>query len=185
MITGESGVGKEVVAKAIHRFSLRTKNEFVAINCAAIPQNLLESELFGHEKGAFTGAFNRREGRFEQCSKGTLFLDEIGEMPLEVSKQTSSRAPRRPVLQSGRQRHTHHWSSHPRGDEQGSRSRSCCRQIPRRPFLPTQRSSHPHPATTPAARGRASTSKILSPASILSDGGHSIPFFPRGTRQPD
>jgi DNA-binding NtrC family response regulator len=87
MITGESGVGKEVVAKAIHRFSLRTKNEFVAINCAAIPQNLLESELFGHEKGAFTGAFNRREGRFEQCSKGTLFLDEIGEMPLEVQSK--------------------------------------------------------------------------------------------------
>ena len=87
MITGESGVGKEVVAKAIHRFSLRAKSEFVAINCAAIPQNLLESELFGHEKGAFTGAFSRREGRFEQCSKGTLFLDEIGEMPLEVQSK--------------------------------------------------------------------------------------------------
>ena len=87
MITGESGVGKEVVAKAVHKFSLRATSEFVAINCAAIPQNLLESELFGHEKGAFTGAFSRREGRFEQCSKGTLFLDEIGEMPLEVQSK--------------------------------------------------------------------------------------------------
>lgn len=87
MVTGESGVGKEVVAKAVHRFSLRASNAFVAINCAAIPQNLLESELFGHEKGAFTGAFSKREGRFEQCSEGTLFLDEIGEMPLEVQSK--------------------------------------------------------------------------------------------------
>ena len=87
MITGESGVGKEVVAKAIHRFSLRSSNEVVAINCAAIPTNLLESELFGHEKGAFTGAVSRRLGRFEQCASGTLFLDEIGDMALEVQSK--------------------------------------------------------------------------------------------------
>ncbi|HUF60830.1 MAG TPA: sigma-54 dependent transcriptional regulator [Verrucomicrobiales bacterium] len=87
MITGESGTGKEVVARAIHRFSSRTSNEFVAINCAAIPANLLESELFGHEKGAFTGAVQRRVGRFEQCSEGTLFLDEIGDMPVEVQSK--------------------------------------------------------------------------------------------------
>ncbi len=87
MITGESGVGKEVVAKAIHQFSMRAQHEFVAINCAAIPPNLLESELFGHEKGAFTGAVSRRLGRFEQCSQGTLFLDEIGDMPLEVQSK--------------------------------------------------------------------------------------------------
>ena len=87
MITGESGVGKEVVAKAIHRFSARASNDFVAINCAAIPSNLLESELFGHEKGAFTGAISRRQGRFEQCTNGTLFLDEIGDMPLEVQSK--------------------------------------------------------------------------------------------------
>lgn len=87
MITGESGVGKEVVAKAIHRYSLRASQQFVAINCAAIPPNLLESELFGHEKGAFTGAVSRRLGRFEQCSSGTLFLDEIGDMPLEVQSK--------------------------------------------------------------------------------------------------
>ncbi len=87
MITGESGVGKEVVAKAVHRFSLRASNEFVAINCAAIPANLLESELFGHEKGAFTGAVARRQGRFEQCTNGTLFLDEIGDMPMEVQSK--------------------------------------------------------------------------------------------------
>jgi len=87
LITGESGVGKEVVSNAIHQFSRRTKAEYVAINCAAIPSNLLESELFGHEKGAFTGAVTQRIGRFEQCNGGTLFLDEIGDMPLEVQSK--------------------------------------------------------------------------------------------------
>ncbi|MEM8954991.1 MAG: sigma-54 dependent transcriptional regulator [Verrucomicrobiota bacterium] len=87
LITGESGSGKEIVANAIHRFSPRAKNEFVAINCAAIPANLLESELFGHEKGAFTGAMSQRIGRFEQCDGGTLFLDEIGDMPIEIQSK--------------------------------------------------------------------------------------------------
>lgn len=87
LITGESGSGKEVVARAIHKFSARQHKEFVAINCAAIPENLLESELFGHEKGSFTGAMAMRVGRFEQCDEGTLFLDEIGDMPLQVQSK--------------------------------------------------------------------------------------------------
>ncbi|MFH1761766.1 MAG: sigma-54 dependent transcriptional regulator [bacterium] len=82
LITGESGTGKELAAYAVHKNSTRSQGPFVKINCAAIPQNLIESELFGHEKGAFTGAINKKKGKFEMAHNGTLLLDEIGDMDL-------------------------------------------------------------------------------------------------------
>lgn len=84
LILGETGTGKELIAKAIHSLSSRNKRPMIKVNCSALPENLIESELFGHEKGAFTGAFQRKQGRFELANGGTLFLDEIGEMPLDL-----------------------------------------------------------------------------------------------------
>jgi formate hydrogenlyase transcriptional activator len=84
LILGETGTGKELIARAVHRLSRRKDGSFIKLNCAAIPTGLLESEMFGHEKGAFTGAVSQKVGRMELADGGTLFLDEIGEIPLEL-----------------------------------------------------------------------------------------------------
>ena len=100
LINGESGTGKELVAKALHNHSLRSEESFIALNMAAIPRDLLESELFGHEKGAFTGAQSKRRGRFEQANNGTLFLDEIGDMPAELQTRLLEYLPMVSFIQS-------------------------------------------------------------------------------------
>ena len=113
LLLGESGTGKEMAAEAIHRRSLRKDGPFIAINCNAIPENLLESELFGHEKGSFTGAHAQRKGLIESAAKGTLFLDEIGELPLSIQvkllrflqEQTFMRVGGRQEIQVRRARH--------------------------------------------------------------------------------
>src|SRR5688572_32244312 len=84
LLTGERGTGKELAARALHRGSPRAAGPLEKLNCAAVPENLIESELFGHEAGAFTGATKQRRGKFERASMGTLFLDEVGDMPLDM-----------------------------------------------------------------------------------------------------
>ena len=90
LITGESGTGKEMIAKALHQNSKRSHESLVTVNCGAIPEGIIESELFGHKKGAYTDARDDRKGYFETANKGTIFLDEIGETPLENSSKTTS-----------------------------------------------------------------------------------------------
>ena len=101
LISGQSGVGKEIIAKLIHDNSDRADKELVSINCAAIPENLLESEMFGHEKGAFTGAVERRVGKFEEANHSTLFLDEISEMDLKLQAKLLRAIQEKEILRVG------------------------------------------------------------------------------------
>ena len=137
IIYGESGTGKELVANAVHCIGRRSKGPFVKVSCAALQRSLLESELFGHVKGAFTGADKDRKGRFESADKGDLFLDEIGDIPLStqvkllrVLQEKGDRAGRRPETD------THRRADH-RGDTPGHRAHVPGRVLPGRPLLPS------------------------------------------------
>ena len=162
LITGESGTGKELVARTLHERSARRAKPFVAVNCAAFPETLLEAELFGHERGAFTGAVKRRDGRFKAADGGTLLLDEIAEMPLPAQAKLLR------VLQEGTveplgtnevdaRRRAHHLGDPPQpaGADRGG-------TLPRGPLLPAQRPRHRDPAAARAARRHAAAARSTS-----------------------
>ena len=130
LITGESGTGKELVARALHRHSPRASRTFIALNTAAIPRELLESELFGHERGAFTGAQSRRLGRFEQADGGTLFLDEIGDMPAELQTRLLRVLADGEFYRVGGHRPVQRRRADHRGDAPGPRSAGSQRDVP-------------------------------------------------------
>ena len=149
LVTGETGTGKEVVARAIHHNSPRRAQRFVALNCGAIPETLLEAELFGHVRGAFTGAIGTRQGRLEQAHKGTLFLDEIGTMSAAHADEVAARPAGAGVRAAGR--HSHHQSRRARRrcDQQRSAEDGRRGNVSRGPVLSPQ-----HHSGSPASAAR-------------------------------
>jgi transcriptional regulator with AAA-type ATPase domain len=140
LIIGETGTGKELVARHIHNLSARRNRPFVAVNCGAFSESLVEAELFGHEKGAFTGALSAKAGWFEEADGGTLFLDEIGDLPMAIQVKllrvlTGARSGTPGIAQE----HSHRCAG-ARGDQRATGESHQRRAFPRRPVLPTRRS---------------------------------------------
>ncbi len=161
LITGESGTGKELVAKALHKSSERATDPFVKVNCAALPRELLESELFGFEKGAFTGAHRRKYGRFEMAQNGTIFLDEVSEMHLDLQSKLLHVLQEKQFFRIGGDREAEGELPHPVRDEQEPRADGGGGQVPPGPVLPDQRGEHPRAASAGAERGHHASWSII------------------------
>ena len=184
LITGENGTGKELVARALHEASPRREGAFVEVNCAAIPSELIESELFGHMKGSFTGAFADRAGKFEQADGGTLFLDEVGDMSLPAQAKLLRVLQEGVVTRIGGSKADPGGRARARGDQQGSRDGDRRRTVPRGSAVPAQRRAdrgarapragrrHPRAGGTlrRAAGGRARECRDGSSRTMRSDG---------------
>ena len=161
LVTGESGTGKELVARALHEHSPRANKAFIALNTSAIPGELLESELFGHEKGSFTGADALRRGRFEQADGGTLFLDEIGDMSLPLQTRLLRVLAEGEFYRVGGQTPIKVDVRVIAATHQNLEDRVASGPVPRRPVSSPERHPHRAAAAAPAWRGRAGPAQSL------------------------
>ncbi len=170
LIHGESGTGKELIARAIHFASPRATRRFLSINCGAMPENLLESELFGHERGAFTGAVRDKKGLFQEADRGTLFLDEIGEMTPTMQVKLLRALQEKVVRKVGGTEEEAVDVRIITATNQDLEARIQTGELPRGPLLPDQRAAHPPAAPAPAAGGHPPAGGLLPPEVQQADG---------------
>ena len=168
LITGESGTGKELVARALHEHSSRKDKPFIKVNCAAIPKELIESELFGYERGAFTGAVASKPGRFELANGGTLFLDEIGEIPIEMQVKLLRALQESEFERVGGIKTIRVDVRLVAATNRDLKKLIAARLVPRGPLLPPQRRAHPPARRCASARATSRCSSSTSSRSSTS-----------------